>query len=79
MRLTFYFRDGCSLCEAVLEELEPYRRRFGFELEAVDVDGEPELRARYGQIVPVLTGPDGTEICRYFLDPPKLERYLSAA
>lgn len=61
----------------MIEELEPFRGRFGLQVEHIDVDGDPELAARYGAGVPVLEGPGG-EICRYFLDPATLERYLSA-
>jgi hypothetical protein len=74
---TLFFREGCSLCEAMLDELEPYRRRPGFELELVDVDTSPELMNQYGAYVPVLVGPEG-EICHYFLEPDALERSLPA-
>lgn len=48
----------------------------GFELVEFDVDSDPELLRRYGARVPVLTGPDGTEICHYFLDAGAVRRYL---
>ncbi len=72
---TVYSREGCSLCEAMLDELEPYRAWPGVRFEVVDVDGSPELQARYGSKVPVLVGPEG-EISHYFLDPGLLERAL---
>lgn len=72
---TVYSREGCSLCEAMLDELEPYRAWPGARFVVVDVDRSPELQALYGSKVPVLAGPDG-EICHYFLDPPLLERAL---
>jgi len=70
-----YLRVGCSLCDAMLDELEPYQGRPGFRLEIVDVDSSPELVALYGAKVPVLMGPEG-EVSHYFLDPEALERAL---
>lgn len=51
-RLTLYSRTGCHLCElaeAALSDLQ-------FSFERIEVSGQPELEARYGQDVPVLTG-----------------------
>jgi hypothetical protein len=42
----------------------------------VDVDADPVLEERYGQLVPVLVAPDDTEICHYFLDDSALTRIL---
>jgi hypothetical protein len=47
------------------------------QLQCVDVDRDPELIARYGHKVPVLTGPDQSEICHYFLDPQALQAYFA--
>jgi glutaredoxin len=49
-----YTRRGCHLCEDAWALLERQRRRYGFALEAVDVDGDPELAGRYGHEVPVV-------------------------
>jgi hypothetical protein len=32
------------------------------------VDAHPAIEARYGDLVPVLVDPLGSEICHYFLD-----------
>jgi glutaredoxin len=50
-----YTRRGCHLCEQAWEQLEQARGRNGFALEQVDVDTDPELAARYGLEVPVVT------------------------
>jgi glutaredoxin len=50
-----FTRRDCHLCHVAWETLERQRRRCGFSLEAVDVDGDPELAARYGDSVPVVT------------------------
>ena len=55
MRLTLYGRADCHLCHemrAVVDAVAP--RRCAFELEEVDVDGDPALVAAYGEEVPVL-------------------------
>ena len=49
-------------------------RERGVAFVEVDVDAEAELEARYGELVPVLIAPDGSEICHYFLDDPALAR-----
>ena len=73
--LTLYQRDGCHLCEDMLQALAPWSERL--QLRLVDVDTSPELQRRYGELVPILAGPDGGEVCRYFLDSERLERCLA--
>lgn len=68
MRLTLYGRTYCHLCEDMRRALETLRDKFQFSVAVVDVDTDPELETRYGERVPVLVGPDGREICHYFLD-----------
>jgi thioredoxin reductase (NADPH) len=48
----------------------------GFPVEIVDVDGDPALKARYGEHVPVLMDGD-TELCRTRYDPAKLAAYVT--
>lgn len=48
--LTLYTRAGCGLCE----QAEVQLRALAYRYEAVDVDRDPALRARYGDDVPVL-------------------------
>ena len=47
-----------------------------FDLEVVDVDSDPALESRYGELVPVLVGHTG-EICHYHLDTAKVNDYLN--
>src|SRR5262249_37824910 len=53
--IVLYTRQGCHLCELAKQQLETTRHRRPFSLEAVDVDSQPELAARYGSLVPVVT------------------------
>ena len=50
MRILFYTRRGCHLCEAA----EDLLAGFGVAVTAIDVDAEPAAAARYGLRVPVL-------------------------
>ena len=68
MRLTLYGRAYCHLCEDMLRALEGLQDELQFTVQSVDVDTDPVLEARFGEWVPVLVGPDGQEICHYFLD-----------
>jgi predicted thioredoxin/glutaredoxin len=75
-RLTLMHREGCELCEEMLTELQTLGRRQPLPpIEVVDVDGDPDLRRRYGLNVPVLLL-DGTVVCRHRLDVEELHRLL---
>ena len=74
--LVLYQRSGCQLCEDMRRELEQLRSQRGFSLDLVDVDTSPELRSRYGHLVPVLEDAQGGEICHFFLELEPLQRYL---
>lgn len=65
--LILYGRSWCHLCDDMLAALEPLRAQYGFEIEVVDVDADPALEARFGELVPVLWA-DGRELCHYHLD-----------
>jgi len=73
--LTVYSREGCHLCDEMLEEIQALPARTQFSLEIVDVDGDDELRQRFDTLVPVLMGEEG-EICHYFLDHAAVNAYL---
>ena len=75
LRLTLYARRDCHLCAEMHRDLVALGDRLAFTVETVDIDGDPDLEARYGHKVPVLVGGD-EEICHYFLDQPQLEEYL---
>ena len=77
MRLTLYGRAYCHLCEDMATALAPLAARYGFSVIEVDVDSDPELERRYGELVPVLLGPDGREICHYHLDVAALRQRLA--
>jgi glutaredoxin len=74
-RLQLLVRDGCHLCEAAAEALGPVAVEAGLDVVAVDVDADPELRAEYGDRVPVLLL-DGREHSYFTVDLPRLRRDL---
>ncbi|MDR2261743.1 MAG: glutaredoxin family protein [Azoarcus sp.] len=61
-------RQWCHLCHDMVAALEPIAVRHGWRMEVLDVDEDPALEARWGELVPVLLA-DGVEICHYRLDP----------
>ncbi|MGD2073583.1 MAG: glutaredoxin family protein [Gammaproteobacteria bacterium] len=73
--LTLYYREGCHLCDEMLQALRGLQPRLGFGLRLVDVDGDPALVARYDESVPVLSV-GGRDICHYRLDEAALREVL---
>ena len=77
MKLTLLSRSYCSLCQKMLDALQPWREAYGFDIEVVDVDADEALVARYNELVPVLLDGD-VEICHWHLDEVKLQAHLQA-
>lgn len=73
-QLHLYGRRDCHLCAEMKNAL--LMNAGGFVLLEFDVDEDPDLSRIYGARVPVLTFPDGTEICQYFLDEDALFRAM---
>ena len=73
--LVLYSRAYCHLChdmEALVRSLLP---EFGLTLRVVDVDADPELEARYNELVPVLERA-GRELARWRADARELREAL---
>ena len=54
------------------------RDELGFELEEITIDGDPELEARYRELIPVVEI-DGKQAFVYFVQPEALRRKLAQA
>ena len=67
IEFTVYSRNGCHLCEDLLQQLRLLQQIHDFEIIEVDVDSSPLLKQQYDSLVPVVTFGD-IEICHYFLD-----------
>jgi glutaredoxin len=74
-RLQLLTRSGCHLCATAEETLVRIAAEAGLEPVAVDVDADPELRAEYGDRVPVVLL-DGVEHSYFTVDVPRLRRDL---
>ena len=76
LRVTLYGRAGCHLCEDMRAVVAAVAREVTFEVEEVDVDGDPSLAAAYGWEVPVLHV-NGREAFRYRVDARALRERLA--
>jgi hypothetical protein len=83
---TLYNRSYCHLCDDMLQALLALRGADEndagwFTVELIDVDADPELVAKYDELVPVLFGSkDGQapiQLCHYFLALGPVRRFLN--
>jgi glutaredoxin len=77
VRVVLYTRKGCHLCEDAYAFLRHEQRRFGYQLEVVDVDAVSDLVVRYGEKVPVVAV-DGKVRFWGVINPVLLTRLLRA-
>ena len=71
-----YGARGCHLCESARRVLDQVRADVPFELEEVDITGDPELERRYRERIPVVYV-GGEEAFVYFVHPDALRRRLA--
>ncbi|MCF6282987.1 MAG: glutaredoxin family protein [Candidatus Polarisedimenticolaceae bacterium] len=76
--LTLYSRIYCSLCDVMLEALQKRQKALQFVIKVVDVDADPALDEKYGELVPVLMDGDA-EIFHYHFNEKRLHSYLQAS
>jgi glutaredoxin len=74
--VTLFTAAGCSLCVRALEVLREVQAELGFELQVVDIEGDPELEPEYRQHLPVVEI-DGRRAFTYFVEPGALRERLS--
>ena len=65
--VTLYRRKHCSLCDDALFELRALSNEMTFTIVERDIDDDPELCARYDEIVPVIAV-DDTDIAHAPID-----------
>jgi hypothetical protein len=83
MKFTLYSRSYCHLCDEMLQALQAFGVALPYTIDVIDVDADPELVARYDELVPVLMGQKNdadspVQLCHYFLDPAALNTFLAA-
>lgn len=66
--VVLYTAEGCHLCERARATLAELRDELGFELEEVDITGEPALEKRYREWIPVVEI-DGERAFVYYVIP----------
>jgi glutaredoxin len=76
--VTLYTSAGCSLCRRALEVVGEAQAELGFDLELVDIDGDPDLEAAYREHLPVVEI-DGVRAFTYFVEPHALRSRLAAS
>ncbi len=75
-RVILYTRAGCHLCDEAREVVSRTCAALDQDWTESDVDADPELRARYGDEVPVATV-DGEVVGFWRIDPERLREALS--
>lgn len=73
-----YSRQGCHLCDVVKETLAQVeiQGEATFRWRVVDIDGDPELREKYNEEVPVVFI-DGRKAFKYRMDGRQFLRALA--
>lgn len=74
--VTLLGRAGCHLCDDARAVVLEVAGRTGSTVTELDVDDDPELRAEYGDMVPVVLI-DGVQHGYFTVDPDRLQRALS--
>lgn len=75
-RVTVFTRAGCGLCVTAEADVARICGELGVGWTAVDVDTDPELRAEYGDRVPVVEV-DGREHGYFRVEEPRLRAALT--
>lgn len=78
MKLILLYREYCSLCKEMLEELKKYQKQYSFDIEIKDIDNDEDLLPQYDELVPVLLNENNMEICHWHLDTALLLKELNA-
>ena len=76
--VTVYHASGCHLCSRALEVVDEVGRETQFELELVDIEGDPELETRFRELLPVIEV-DGVRTFTYFVTAAGLREALARA
>lgn len=76
--LTFFTRSGCHLCAAAEPMVRRVATEFGAAVNVVDIDGDPDLQARYTTRVPVVLGPGKRVVGEGAIDEGNLREAIKA-
>jgi glutaredoxin len=73
VRVEIYSRPGCHLCDDAKAVVERVQARYGFALQVIDIDDDPQLAATYGTEIPVIFI-NGYKAFKYSVDEAELDR-----
>jgi hypothetical protein len=76
-RVVLYLAEGCHLCERARGVVAAVRADVEFELQEVDVTGDPALEATYREWLPVVEI-DGRRAFVYYVDEAAFRRKVAA-
>ena len=76
--MTLVVARDCHLCENAREELAVLAVELGFEVEEVEISGDPELERRYRAWVPVIEV-GGERLSVYRVEPEALRHKLGVS
>jgi hypothetical protein len=62
VRMTFYFKEGCWLCDTAEEMLNGLKEKYRIEVEKVAVDSDEGLYELYRFDIPVFQFRDGSTL-----------------
>ena len=62
VKLTFYYKDGCWLCDTAEEMLNGLKVRYGIEVNKVAIDSDDDLYELYRFDIPVFEFKDGSTL-----------------
>jgi glutaredoxin len=75
-RIVLYTRAGCHLCDEARTVLAQVQRSTGVGFAEVDISGDPELTAEYGDRIPVVVL-DGREHGYWRVEEARLRRDIA--
>ncbi|MBZ2198055.1 glutaredoxin family protein [Ruania sp. N2-46] len=74
-RVTLFSRRECHLCETARRAVRAVCEPDGVAWAEVDIDADPGLQERYGELVPVVTV-DGVQVGYWRIDPERIRKAL---
>jgi len=76
-RLVLYVREGCHLCASAEDLLAQVSSELGERCHVVDIDSDPALLERFGEMIPVVTV-DGVVQGYWRIDADRVRRALAS-
>jgi hypothetical protein len=62
INLTFYYREGCWLCDKAQEMVNGLVGKYGINMKKISIDSDKELYELYNSDIPVIEFEDGSAL-----------------